>query len=691
MVGMEDIHFIDGGWEYSDENLQLRVLFYETNLIYVSCSPINVALTREKSLERLSVPPYIEHFFQNGILHSKNGQIQVEFDGWHLTFYDGEKRLLEEYLRKLSPVRRMIGEEYGNVNIQEQRSSALNILPRKFISLSEENYHAYARFEADPSEKIIGLGAYQDSLWNKNGGDYELAQRNSQNALPFYISDKGYGFIWHSSAIGRVTLGNNRYTWESQETKEIHYTIFCSDSPKGVLQTLTSFTGRAPMMDQRFLGLWQSKLRYQTTQEVNEVFTGYKFRNLPLSVIVIDYFHWTEEGDYCFDQTYWRGIERLATNCREAGVELMISVWPTVSKESRHFKWFNSENLLIQNNTRTKKSVALFNGSYLLDLSRSWMRIILKYLLLKNYRRKGIQLFWADQAEPELDSYHHNRYSISGINFASCANRYSLWYLEAIPKYIINDKKIIFPTLIRNVWFGSQEQGALAWSGDIEGSFESLREQIRIGLSMGICGQSWWTTDIGGFHEYKNDANYFRELLIRWFQFATFTPILRMHGDRQPHTPSIGKSGGGIRTSGASNEIWSFGEKVEQILTKFLHIREILLPYLTVIYTECHLTGLPLMRPLFLEFPSEPGSWEISDFYMFGSDLLVCPVTDENCKFLRVYLPRGYEWVHLFTKEIFIGGMWYDIGVSLENIPVFRKSTSSFLMGIEDKISKIGG
>ncbi|HFR3901165.1 TPA: hypothetical protein ACHVH6_002319, partial [Streptococcus suis] len=111
----------------------------------------------------------------------------------------------------------------------------------------------------------------------------------------------------------------------------------------------------------------------------------------------------------------------------------------------------------------------------------------------------------------------------------------------------------------------------------------------------------------------------------------------------------------------------------------------------TVIYTECHLTGLPLMRPLFLEFPSEPGSWEISDFYMFGSDLLVCPVTDENCKFLRVYLPRGYEWVHLFTKEIFIGGMWYDIGVSLENIPVFRKSTSSFLMGIEDKISKIGG
>lgn len=245
---MEDIHFIDGGWEYSDENLQLRVLFYETNLIYVSCSPINVALTREKSLERLSVPPYIEHFFQNGILHSKNRQIQVEFDGWHLTFYDGEKRLLEEYLRKLSPVRRMIGEEYGNVNIQEQRSSALNILPREFISLSEENYHAYARFEADPSEKIIGLGAYQDSLWNKNGGDYELAQRNSQNALPFYISDKGYGFIWHSSAIGRVTLGNNRYTWESQETKEIHYTIFCSDSPKGVLQTLTSFTGRAPMI-----------------------------------------------------------------------------------------------------------------------------------------------------------------------------------------------------------------------------------------------------------------------------------------------------------------------------------------------------------------------------------------------------------------------------------------------------------
>lgn len=135
-------------------------------------------------------------------------------------------------------------------------------------------------------------------------------------------------------------------------------------------------------------------------------------------------------------------------------------------------------------------------------------------------------------------------------------------------------------TLVRGAWAGAQKYGALVWSGDIDSSFEAFNNQVNTGLNMGLAGIPWWTTDIGGFHGGNPKDPEFRELMVRWFQYATFSPILRMHGDRLPHSKPLSNKGGGSMVTGAPNEIWSYGEEVEVILTKFIKIRESLKTYL---------------------------------------------------------------------------------------------------------------
>jgi len=216
----------------------------------------------------------------------------------------------------------------------------------------------------------------------------------------------------------------------------------------------------------------------------------------------------------------------------------------------------------------------------------------------------------------------------------------------------------------------------LAWSGDIESSFDSLERQIQVNISMGLSGIPWWTSDIAGFHSGDSTKDSFKELMIRWFQYATFTPILRMHGDRQPHTQRIGNNGGGLRTSGAPNEIWSFSKEVETVLTNFIRIRENLKEYINHLYIESSQTGYPIVRSLFFEFPEDKKSWEDTTNFMLGSELLVAPVTQSGVTEQTVYLPKGENWTEVFSGKEYIGGETYTIDLSIEEIPVFCKENS---------------
>lgn len=182
------------------------------------------------------------------------------------------------------------------------------------------DYKITVRFDANENEKIFGMGQYQQPNLNLKGCILELAQRNSQISIPFYISSLGYGFLWNNPGIGEAAFGANYTQWKSECSEEIDYWITADDTPKEIMKNFTEVTGRAPEFPDNALGLWQCKLRYRTQDEVLEVAREYKRRGIPLDVIVIDFFHWIRQGDWSFDPKYWPDPQAMIDELKEMGV-----------------------------------------------------------------------------------------------------------------------------------------------------------------------------------------------------------------------------------------------------------------------------------------------------------------------------------------------------------------------------------
>lgn len=225
--------------------------------------------------------------------------------------------------------------------------------------------------------------------------------------------------------------------------------------------------------------------------------------------------------------------------------------------------------------------------------------------------------------------------------------------------------------LVRCAWAGSQRYGALVWSGDIASSWSTFRDQLSAGLNMGLSGLPWWTTDIGGFHGGDPDNEEFRELFVRWFQWGTFCPVMRLHGDREPRRP-----GSMSCRSGADNEVWSYGPAVYEICKTYMKLREDLRSYTRRLMEEAHLKGSPVMRTLFYEFPDDSHCWEIEEQYMYGDRYLICPVLKAGQTNMRVYLPTlapNQKWKLWWSEQQWEGGTFVEVQSPLEQMPVFER------------------
>jgi alpha-D-xyloside xylohydrolase len=296
----------------------------------------------------------------------------------------------------------------------------------------------------------------------------------------------------------------------------------------------------------------------------------------------------------------------------------------------------------------------------------------------KNYYDKGIRTFWLDEAEPEYSSYHfdHFRYHLGPD--IQIGNIYPLMYAKTFFDGMKAEGQENIINLIRCAWAGSQRYGALVWSGDIHSSFKSLRCQLAAGLNMGIAGIPWWTTDIGGFHGGETGDPAFHELLVRWFEWACFCPVMRLHGRREPMKPPIGSGGGADCVSGADNEVWSFGPEVYEICKKYLFLRERLRPYIAEQMKAAAERGTPVMRPLFYDFSGDKQAWETEDEYMFGPGCLVAPILYPEQRERKVYLPEEAQWTDVWTGERYQGGGTITAAAPLDRIPVFSRDGTRF-------------
>ena len=199
---------------------------------------------------------------------------------------------------------------------------------------------------------------------------------------------------------------------------------------------------------------------------------------------------------------------------------------------------------------------------------------------------------------------------------------------------------------------------------------------------MGIAGIPWWTTDIGGFHAGDVRSEDFKELLIRWFQFGTFCPVMRIHGCRQPVEQIINAAGEIREQTGADNEIWSYGEENERIMTKFIRIRLAMKEYIRSIMEEAHKKATPVMRPMFFEFPEDEKTYDIWDCYMFGGDILVAPICYAHEMKRSVYLPKGATWTLANDGSVYEGGQTIEVEAGIETLPIFlRNKAQEYLIG----------
>ncbi|HSV32323.1 MAG TPA: TIM-barrel domain-containing protein [Atribacteraceae bacterium] len=560
---------------------------------------------------------------------------------------------------------------------------------RNYKSRKSDLHQIELYFRAFEDERFYGMGQYANDCLNLKGCALELAQKNTQISIPFVVSTRGYGFIWNNPSVGRAELVRNHTLWFAEATSQIDYLVICEDTPADIVRRYTNITGKTPLLPEWAAGFWQCKLRYRSQGELLDVAREYKRRGLPLSVIVVDFFHWPKQGDWRFDLEYWPDPRAMVQELADAGIKTVVSIWPTVDVESENYPEMAHQGLLM----RTERGVPVvftFRGmTTYFDSTNPEARSFIWQKAKENYYRYGIRMFWLDEAEPEMGShgfeypnvlaydYDNIRYSLG--NGLEVSNIYPFYYAQAFYEGMKSEGESEIANLIRCAWLGSQRFGVVIWSGDIPSTYDSLRKQVKTGLNMAMCGIPWWTTDIGGFYGGDPADPSFQELMVRWFQFGVFCPIFRLHGFRLPYPKDPNKCSASELTGGP-NEIWSFGEKAYEIIKKLLFLRERIKPYIMQQMRRAHEDGTPVMRPLFFDFPHDPVTFEVEDSYLFGPDILVAPVTGEGVRARKVYLPQGTQWTEVQSEKNHQGGQWVEVEAPLEAVPVFLRDGAQVLI-----------
>ena len=565
----------------------------------------------------------------------------------------------------------------GKQILREQPEMTFNSGIRNYRNKGSHLWTVRISFEANENEHFYGLGHEPTDCFDLKGCTYDLRHLNAKCSMPYVYSTLGYGFLWNQPSTGRCELARNRTRWTSDSTRQVDYVVI-GGSPREVAGTLADLTGHAPMMPDWATGFWQCKLRYETQEQVLSVARRYKELGIPLSVIVIDYFHWTEQGDYRYDPKYWPDPRAMADELHKMGIRLMVSMWPTINEKSENYQTMLDNNMLIRTVSGSNRVFDFYGPQAEIDPTNPETRKYVWQRLKENYVDNGVDLLWFDEAEPEIHPEHFDNLILSLGNGDEVGLIYPYYYAQLVYDGMKEMGRDDIVTLSRCAYIGAQKFGTLVWSGDIPSTFESLRKQIKSGLNMAMCGIPWWTTDIGGFYGGDIESDEFRELIVRWFQYGVFCPVFRLHGSRNGHdrTRDI------IEPSGGDNELWSFGDRDYEILRDLVFLRERLRPYIHDQMAIASKDGVPVMRPLIFDWPEDETCTSIGDEFLFGDDILFAPIVNRGETSRRVYLPAG-EWVFARDGKEYAGGQWITCTAELNEFIAFVKKGASVLSAFQ--------
>lgn len=553
----------------------------------------------------------------------------------------------------------------------------------------EQTFQIGARFTSAPDEHFYGLGQNQDGILDLRGRTIDCkhwydAPTGETVCVPFMISSEGYGIVWDNPSETIVSPGILGGThWTSKVGERVSFFVIVG-TPKDIYAGYARLTGKTPIPPKAAFGLIQSKERYKSQAEVLQVANTYREKKYPLDIMVIDWFYWTKMGQLDIDPAQFPDPDGMNKQLHDMGLRSMISIWPRFGRDSRYFNELDKAAYFLKDNNGKTVDVVPFRFDRvgaLIDSTNPDARRWFWEHVRDNILSYGFDYPWLDETEPDLvpDGFF---YSIgSGDRYH---NLYPLVHVEGVAQgmraWKPNTRVLI---LSRAAYLGSQRTGALFWSSDINPTWEALTRQIPTGLNMTASGIAYWGNDIGGWQALPQTTNAtkpplldpsgardvvgqnndYPELFVRWFEYGTFLPTLRIHGERK-HT-----------------EIWAYGKPAETILARYDRLRYQLIPYLYASAKATYDTGEPFMRPLWMDFSGDPAMANLGTEYMFGPAFLVAPVTEQAQTQKRVYLPTGTDWYNFWTGKKEKGGRWLMVAAPIGQIPVFVKAGSIVPLG----------
>ncbi len=424
----------------------------------------------------------------------------------------------------------------------------------------------------------------------------------------------------------------------------LDFTVFAGSADE-CIASYRKLTGEVPKMPEWMFGYIHCRERYSSSDEILENAAGFKDRGIPLDVIVQDWQWWGKYGWNAlrFDEDHYPDPKALTDALHKDNVHLMLSVWSKVDRKSEVGKALESNGYYIDGTDW----VDFFNP----DAADYYCKNFLDSL-----GRFGIDSWWFDATEPENDDLLGRSIGKDGLPGEFYRDVYPLMVNKTMYKGLKSISKEEPSILTRSAFSGIQRYGVVTWSGDVGNDFGTLQRQIAGGLGLMSTGLPWWTFDAGGFFrpsdQYQSEE--YQERMLRWIQVGCFLPFMRVHGYM------------------SSTEPWRYSEATQEIFVKYINLRKSLQPYVIDCARKVSEEGYTMMRPLVFDFCDDAEALRQDSEYMFGPKYLVCPVLEAGVTSWKVYLPANTGgWDDFWTNEHFEGGKYYDIPVTLENIPVF--------------------
>lgn len=514
-------------------------------------------------------------------------------------------------------------------------------------------------------EGLYGLGQHQAGVWNYRGETVDLSQENTNIAVPLLMSSNGYGIFWNNTSRTHVNNRFIHYLYIGSEVADTidYYFLYGPDFDR-IIGAYRDLTGNAPLYGKWAYGFWQSKNKYQSQREVLDVASKYRDLHIPADNIVQDWFWWTSTGEFKWNKNYPDPREMVDELHRE-NFHLMVSIWPFFYPGTATYADMDQRGYLFE---KTKVPSFHPQGMAAYDATNPEARKYYWDLVSKSLFKLGVDAWWMDTTEPETEGkednilLHHKLAIGSGTRYANIFPLLDTRGIYEGQRAESSQKRVFI--LSRSAFAGSQRYGVTAWSGDVLSDFETYKRQIPAGLNFALSGIPYWTTDIGGFILGDNKSPEYRELFVRWFEYGTFCPIFRVHGTRTAN----------------ENELWSYGEQAQAILTKFDTLRYRLLPYIYSLAWKVTSDHYTIMRPLIMDFPNDPRVLNIGDQFLFGPSILVNPVTEQGASSRHLYLPPG-QWFDFWTGESASGAKSIDAPAPLERLPLYVRAGSILPLG----------